>query len=64
MKTQQWELDGICSKCRRASYCSKACREDKRLLAGDIRAHIFDREFDRPYDLDEEEVVIGGKKDV
>lgn len=62
-KTNQWELDGICNRCRRASYCSKPCTEHKRVLSGDQRAHFFDRNFERPYNIDDDEIVIGGKSD-
>ena len=28
--TEQWELNGDCSKCRREKYCSKPCTKNKR----------------------------------
>lgn len=28
--TEQWELDGDCSKCKRIKYCSKPCTKNKR----------------------------------
>ena len=29
-ETEQWLLDGVCSKCRRNEYCSKGCTKNKR----------------------------------
>lgn len=29
-KTDQWQLDGDCSQCRRKNYCSKPCTKNKR----------------------------------
>ena len=29
-KSNQWELDGNCSLCRRRNYCSKPCTRCKR----------------------------------
>lgn len=29
-KSEQWNLDGDCSLCRRKNYCSKPCTRNKR----------------------------------
>ena len=31
-ETDQWKLDGDCSKCRRKKYCSKLCTTTKDVL--------------------------------
>lgn len=29
MDNEQWKSDGICEKCRRQEFCTKACRANK-----------------------------------
>lgn len=31
-ETEQWQLEGICKKCRRYDYCSKPCTRHKESL--------------------------------
>ena len=32
VKNNQWELEGDCSKCRRASYCGSGCKASKKRM--------------------------------
>lgn len=41
--TEQWLLDGICSKCRKKDYCSKPCKSNKKRNENEILAFIFKR---------------------
>lgn len=36
-ETEQWLLDGDCSKCRRAEYCSKQCMKNKQ----SVKNYVF-----------------------
>lgn len=36
-KSEQWNLDGKCSICRRKNYCSKPCTRAKRARESFIR---------------------------
>jgi hypothetical protein len=45
-KSEQWNLEGNCSLCRRKNYCKKACTRHKRTTEGMIRSMIG-TEFDR-----------------
>ena len=37
-ETEQWQLNGDCSKCRRQPFCTKNCGAKKRKDARKIRA--------------------------
>lgn len=37
-KSNQWELNGDCSICRRKSYCSKPCTKWKRETEAEIKS--------------------------
>ena len=39
-ETEQWMLNGDCTKCRRDAYCSKPCTMRKRKLEEFIRRQI------------------------
>lgn len=39
-KSNQWELDGDCSLCRRRKYCSKPCTRCKRETQALIRGFV------------------------
>ena len=39
----RWKIDGNCSKCRRQSYCKKACRLNKKAVTDIITKAIYDR---------------------
>ena len=45
-ESEQWKLDGLCSKCRRNSYCGDTCRAarsaNKRMVA-EVAGSIFRR---------------------
>lgn len=55
-ETEQWLLNGDCTKCRRNKYCSKQCTKRKRYVDREIRQFIakkissqFVREFIRKF---------------
>ena len=39
-ETDQWLLDGICSKCRRESYCTKKCGAIKRAWRSGLKQAV------------------------
>lgn len=39
-ETEQWLLNGDCTKCRRKSYCKKACTKSKRRLNAHMKMLI------------------------
>lgn len=38
--SEQWLLDGDCSKCRRVKYCKKPCTKMKRIAQYEMRRMI------------------------
>ena len=42
-ESEQWYLDGICSKCRRQSYCSKPCKKNETRVKSEVAAFIAER---------------------
>ncbi|MBP0983064.1 MAG: hypothetical protein J6A19_04995 [Oscillospiraceae bacterium] len=43
---EQWKSGGNCSKCRRKSYCKKACSASKKALRRDIMRDFARTEAD------------------
>lgn len=41
-ETEQWLLNGECSKCRRQNYCSKPCTKYTRGMEREMRSLISD----------------------
>lgn len=41
-QTEQWELNGDCSLCRRKNYCSKPCKKAKQANEAFIRGAVRD----------------------
>lgn len=44
MRTDRWLIDGDCEKCRRRSYCSKACTKQNRrtkIEVGNLVSHAI-----------------------
>ena len=39
-KSEQWNLDGDCSLCRRKNYCSNRCARNKRKLEIMMRSMV------------------------
>lgn len=39
--TEQWDLNGECSKCRRQEYCHKTCKRHKERVTNIIKSHIY-----------------------
>lgn len=41
-ETEQWLLNGECSKCRRQNYCSKPCTKYTRGMETEMRSLVSD----------------------
>lgn len=39
----RWKIDGDCSKCRRQSYCKKACRLNNKRFTDMMTKMIYDK---------------------
>lgn len=48
---EQWLLDGICSECRKQSYCKKDCKRHIRRTQSLVSSYIAKRMFEK---------IIGG----
>lgn len=42
-KSNQWELSGDCSLCRRKKYCSKPCKRNKRSTQAMIHSLVANK---------------------
>lgn len=45
-ETEQWQLDGDCEKCRKDSYCTKACTARMKMIGGKV-SDLFSRAFNK-----------------
>lgn len=55
--TEQWKIDGDCTKCRRQRYCSKPCKKQREKRASEwdeARAMMAAKVFER--------VIKGGQR--
>ena len=41
--SDRWKIDGDCSKCRRQSYCSKACRLYSKMVTDTMMKAIYEK---------------------
>ena len=39
----RWKIDGDCSKCRRQSYCNKACRLNRKAFTDIVTKALYDK---------------------
>lgn len=39
-ESNQWQLHGDCSKCRRQKFCHKACKARKNSVSGSIATYV------------------------
>lgn len=46
-ETEQWKLQGDCSKCRRKEYCRKQCSAAKKEVENTIKRAIYDSKIGR-----------------
>lgn len=57
--TEQWKLEGDCSKCRRSKYCNKACKAHLSSFENDVKEVIANSKLGKR--MLETMVFLGGK---
>ena len=64
---EQWKSDGICTLCRRYSYCKKHCKAAKtkaqKITEGAVREYMMRNVFGIHAERAEKEVTDDGKTD-
>lgn len=55
-ETEQWKLDGDCSKCRKDAYCDKECKARKKLVKAKL-AEMLSNAFNKAVNKRAEEIA-------
>ena len=58
--TEQWNLDGNCSQCRRKKYCSKRCKAYLESMSKELKSTIINSNIGKKTSIIMS--MLGGKK--